>query len=212
MLCTSISGHLPHNKAADAGMPAGGEAEKQADLLGNPADAQLITGQPATAGPSNGPLEPPSGEQLSQPEAAQAAVASLGSADIEAGSYSGHSAGSEALTSGDPEGSRDKRQGLQAPATGMQHAGSADWDANGRALLDAVDLGKLKDVERLLEAGCSVDMKDAFDCTPLYIAAASEQLACETSSATQQSSVHFCSSSAFNPGMTCLLHHIWQTA
>ena len=167
-------------------MPAAAGAQEQAELLDRAPDAQLTDGKPATAQPGCGALKPPSGEQMSQPEAAQAAVASAGIADIEAATEGGHPSDSEGLISGDPDDSNDMREGVQVPATGMQHAGPEeceDKDPNARALLDAVELGKLEDVERLLKAGCCVDIKDGFGYTPLHIATTCEQLACETTSA-----------------------------
>ncbi len=166
-----IGGHWLSDKAADAGMPSGAEAEEKADLLGSVADIQLTT-EPATAQPHGGPLEPPSTEQSSRPEAAQAAVAPAGSANIEAVTKGSHSAESEALTSGDPDGSTDMHQ------TGIQHAGPKeceDKDDRSGTLLYAVEMGKPHDVERLLKAGWWVDDEENLDRTPLYTAAMSER-------------------------------------
>ncbi len=58
------------------------------------------------------------------------------------------------------------------PTGGMQH-GSLEGSkyANSKALLHAVRLGRSQDVERLLNAGCNVDVQDADGFTPIYHAA-----------------------------------------
>ena len=108
-----------------------------------------------------------------QPQAEEAAQTSGPDVDTEASSNGGQLTNvSEASHQGDQDSSISLDQGPHVPAGGMQHGGSGGSKyANSKALLQAARLGRSQDVERLLDAGCTVDIQDADGFTPIYHAA-----------------------------------------
>ena len=111
-----------------------------------------------------------------QPQAEEAAETSGFDADAEASSEDDDS---PAVSQDFHTENQDSGTSLdQLPVGGMQHGGSEGSKyANSRALLRAARLGRSEHLERLLNAGCTVDVQDADGFTPIYHAARGNQLA-----------------------------------
>ena len=184
----SPGGGQPSDDASS--MPPGTKAEVQTE--GCVAGVQPCDGEPDTVQPAGTLHQSPETQQSPEPEGAQATMPSAGTTDTETDSEGGHSAESEVICEEGPDGHITWDPEHQVPDTWVMHDRCVDGlDADNRALFHAVRLGNCREVERLLDAGCDVDVQDAVRHTLLHTAARSEYLICKPVSESMPVYAHF---------------------